>query len=87
MSWLGKFLGEEWREYNAWELHLAADQWTGTLIFLAVLTVGSLWFFWTSLSRIRSAWRKAILYALRVVVLALVLFVILQPQLEFKKIR
>lgn len=87
MNWLASLWGEEWSEYNAWELHWASDVWGGTFAFLGVLIVLSLWFFWTSLSRVRSPWKKIFLYALRVVVLLLVAMVVLQPQVEFKKIQ
>lgn len=87
MNWLATRFGEEWGEYNAWELHWSSDIWGGTFVFLAVLIALSLWFFWTSLSRIRNPWKKIALYSLRVLTLAVVATVILQPQLEFKKIQ
>ena len=86
MNWLASVWGEEWAEYNAWELHWTSDVFWGTFVFLGVLMVLSLWFFWTSLSRVRSPWKKTILYTLRVFVLLLVAVVVLQPQVEFKKI-
>ncbi|MDH5789490.1 MAG: glutamine amidotransferase [Nitrospinota bacterium] len=87
MNWLASLLGEEWSEYNAWELHWTSDVWGGTFVFLGVLIVLSLWFFWTSLARVRSPWKKIFLYTLRVIVLLLVALVVLQPRLEFKKIQ
>jgi len=87
MNWLAALWGEEWSEYNAWELHWTSDVWGGTFAFLGVLIVLSLWFFWTSLARVRSPWKKTFLYTLRVVVLLLVAMVVLQPRLEFKKIQ
>ena len=87
MNRLATLWGEEWGEYNAWELHWTSDVWGGTFVFLGVLIVLSLWFFWASLSRIRSPWKKVFLYTLRVFVLLLVAIVVLQPQLEFKKIQ
>jgi uncharacterized membrane protein len=87
VNWLATLGGEEWGEYNAWELHWTSDVWGGTFVFLGVLIVLSLWFFWASLSRVRSPWKKAFLYTLRVIVLLLVAMVVLQPQLEFKKIQ
>jgi uncharacterized membrane protein len=87
VNWLATLWGEEWSEYNAWELHWAPEAWGGTFAFLAVLIVLSLWFFWTSLSRVRSPWKKLFLYALRVITLFLVALTVLQPQLEFKKIQ
>ena len=87
MNWLATLWGEEWEEYNAWELHWASDVFWGTHVFLGALIVLSLWFFWSSLSRVRSLWKKTFLYALRVFVLLVVAIVILQPQLEFKKIQ
>jgi hypothetical protein len=83
VNWLATLWGEEWSEYNAWELHWTSDLWGGAFVFLGVLIVLSLWFFWSSLSRVRSPWKKVFLYALRVFVLLLVAMVILQPQLEF----
>jgi uncharacterized membrane protein len=87
VNWLATLWGEEWNEYNAWELHWTSDVWGWTSAFLGVLIVLSLWFFWASLARVRSPWKKAFLYALRVAVLLLVAVVVLQPQLEFKKIQ
>jgi len=87
VNWLATLWGEEWSEYNAWELHWTSDVWGGTFAFLGVLIVLSLWFFWTSLSRVRSLWKKAFLYVLRVIVLLVVAMVVLQPRLEFKKIQ
>ena len=87
MNWLASLWGEEWSEYNAWELHWTSDVWGGTFVFLGVLIVLSLWFFWTSLARVRSPWKKIFLYTLRVIVLLLVALVVLQPRLEFKKIQ
>jgi hypothetical protein len=87
VNWLTSLWGEEWSEYNAWELHWTSDVWGGTFVFLGVLIVLSLWFFWTSLARVRSPWKKIFLYTLRVIVLLLVALVVLQPRLEFKKIQ
>jgi len=87
VNWLASLWGEEWSEYNAWELHWTSDVWGGTFVFLGVLIVLSLWFFWTSLARVRSPWKKIFLYTLRVIVLLLVALVVLQPRLEFKKIQ
>jgi len=74
-------------EFNAWELHWAADNAVWPLLILGVVIPLTLWFFWTSLSRIVSPGRRYFLYSLRVITLVLLLLVVLQPQLELKHIQ
>ncbi|MGP0629183.1 glutamine amidotransferase [Nitrospina sp. 32_T5] len=87
MNFLGKLFGQNWEEYNAWELHWALGENRWALMALAVLAPLMLWFFWTSLRKLRSLPRKTVLYTLRVLTLALLLLLILQPRLELKNIQ
>mgnify|MGYP005628048801 FL=1 len=72
-------------QFNDASLSLAAKDLSSrwVLIFFAVFM--ALWFFWTSLSRINSPLRKAFIISLRMITFSLVVFIILQPELEFKK--
>ncbi|MCF8720135.1 glutamine amidotransferase [Nitrospina gracilis] len=87
MNFLGTLFGQNWEEYNAWELHWALGENRWILMALVVLAPLMLWFFWTSLRKVRSLPRKTVLYALRVAALALLLLLILQPRLELKNIQ
>lgn len=87
MNFIGKLFGQNWEEYNAWELHWALEGSRWILIALGVLAPLMLWFFWTSLRKVRNLPRKLFLYFLRVAVLALLALVILQPRLELKNIQ
>ena len=86
MMGFGEFLGIDPNQYNAWEVHWASHQ-TWMLGFLVLLMPVMLWFFWTSLQRIRSPVKKLFLFGLRLLILGLVLLVFLQPKIEFKKTR
>jgi uncharacterized membrane protein len=72
-------------EYNEWGIRWGIEDMGLTLAVLGVLLPLSLWFFWTSLSRINSPIRKATLFALRVAAFILLTLVLLQPELEFRK--
>lgn len=86
MMGFGKLLGIDPHQYNAWEVHWAShDPWA--LGFLVLLTPVMLWFFWSSLKRVRSPAKKIFLFGLRLCILALVFLVFFQPQIEFKKIQ
>ena len=58
-----------------------AQIWTMALVFIPL----ALWFFWTSLKRIQSKFRKTFLMSLRALTFIVLLFILLKPELEFKK--
>ena len=80
-AWLGL------DEFNAWELHWGAEDFGWALGVLALLIPVTLWFFWSSLSRVRSPLRRGLLFSLRCVTLVLLLLLVLQPRLELKQIQ
>ncbi len=69
--------------YNQWEVHWGPDQAMWILIVLGLVVPVALWFFWTSLRRIRSLFKRCFLFALRVTAFALLILLLLQPQLQF----
>jgi hypothetical protein len=72
-------------EYNEWGIRWGIEDIGLILAVLGILLPLSLWFFWTSLSRIHSPARKAMLFALRALAFVLLILVLLQPELEFRK--
>ncbi len=87
MNFLGKLFGFDGKQFNAWEIHWALQNNVLVQVVLALMLSLTLWFFWTSLSRIRTLWKRVFLFFLRVVILSIVLLLIFQPQLELKKIQ
>ncbi len=87
MNFLGKLFGFDSEQFNAWEIHWALQNNVLIQFVLAIMLLLTLWFFWTSLSRIRAFGKRILLFFLRVVVLGIVLLLIFQPQLELKKIQ
>ncbi len=85
MSWLAKLLGINPEEYNQWQLHWSPEDPIASLSLLGILIPVALWFFWTSLNRVSSQARKLLLFALRLSAFALLLVIILKPELEFRK--
>lgn len=84
MSFLSEIFA--WKDYNHWEIHWGYDDGGGWLAALGILVPVTLWFFWTSLSRISSRLKKSFLFLLRVAAFVLLLLVLLQPNLEFNKV-
>ena len=54
------------------------------ILLLFVITL-ALWFFWTSLKRIHSPFRKVLLISLRAFTFFLLILILIQPELEFRK--
>jgi uncharacterized membrane protein len=79
MNW--QLLGFE--EYNQWQLHWLLDDLV--LAVLGILIPIALWFFWTSLNRVKQWTRKLLLFALRLGAFTVLLLIILKPELEFRK--
>ena len=70
-------------EFNKVTLNFASKDLSLVWVFLLVLL--ALYFFWTSLERIKSPLKKIFFISLRLLVFLLLLFVLLEPELEFKK--
>ncbi len=85
MNFLIEFLGLDLSEYNEWEIQWAPENAELILSILAVLVPLALWFFWTSLDRIKSRFKKVFLFGLRVAAFLLIGFLLLKPELEFRK--
>ena len=85
MNLLMEIFGLDPSEYNQWEFQWAFEE-AGVFFPLMVFLVPlALWFFWTSLSRIKSPVTKSFLFILRAAAFALIIFLLLKPELEFKK--
>jgi uncharacterized membrane protein len=85
MNWLAKLLGADLEEYNQWQLHWLPEDPALVLTVLSIVIPLALWFFWTSLNRV-SAWtRKLLLFTLRLGAFAVLLLIVLKPELEFRK--
>jgi uncharacterized membrane protein len=80
-----KWLGLNPDEYNQWEIRWAAAGPGLEAAVLVLLVPLALWFFWTSLARIRSPWRKVFLLLLRVLAFSALLLVLFRPELELRK--
>ena len=85
MNRLAKLLGVNPEEYNQWQLHWSLADPLMPLLVLGIIISVAMWFFWTSLSRVGSLMRKLLLFALRLSVFALLLLIVLKPELEFRK--
>jgi len=82
---LVKLLGLNPEEYNQWEIRWAQEELEAIAAALALVVPLALWFFWTSLSRVKSGPKKAILFSLRLMVFLLLLLLLLQPELALQK--
>jgi len=85
VNFLIKWLGLNPEEYNQWELRwteagLGPETWA-----LAFLIPLALWFFWTSLARVRNPWKKAFLLTLRGLAFLALLVLLFRPELEVRK--
>ncbi len=85
MSVLVEWFGLDPAEFNEVGLRWAMQDLTLVWIVVLVLVPLALWFFWTSLQRIQSPARKIFLIALRTFTFAVLVFLLLKPELEFKK--
>ncbi|MBT3923600.1 MAG: hypothetical protein HOF21_13605 [Nitrospina sp.] len=83
MNPLAKLLGVN--EFNQWQIHWLPDNPVLVLSALGFLIPLALWFFWTSLNRVNSRNRKLLLFSLRLGTFALLLLILLKPELEFRK--
>lgn len=84
MKVLIEWLGANSNQFNEIALNLTAKDLTSTWLLFSVLITLALWFFWTSLNRIHSAFHKILLISLRALIFLFLLFVLLKPELEFK---
>ena len=87
MSVLVEWFGLDPAEFNEVGLRWAMQDLTPVWILVLILVPLALWFFWTSLQRIQSPARKIFLIALRTLTFTILVFLLLQPELEFKKSR
>ena len=71
--------------FNEAGLNFALTELLHVWILLLFVTTLALWFFWTSLKRIHSPFRKALLISLRTFTFFLFILILLQPELEFRK--
>jgi uncharacterized membrane protein len=82
---LVELFGLDPEQFNEVSLTLATKDLTSGLVFLLFVFPLALWFFWTSLKRIHLPLRKTFIITLRVFALLVLVFIFLQPELEFKK--
>ncbi len=85
MNILIEWFGLDPEQYNEVAMNLAAKDLSPVWIIVLVLAPLALWFFWTSLKRIQSPARKIFLIALRALTFVVLVFMLLKPELEFKK--
>ncbi|HIL27268.1 MAG TPA: hypothetical protein EYG21_07795, partial [Nitrospinaceae bacterium] len=72
-------------KFNEAGLNFALTELFYVWILLLFVSPLALWFFWTSLKRIHSPFRKALLISLRAFTFFLLILILLQPELEFRK--
>ena len=85
MKVLIEFFGLDPGQFNEVGLSLATTDLSYAWILTLFVVPPALWFFWVSLKRIHSPFRKALLISLRALTFFLLVFILLQPELEFKK--
>ena len=85
MKILIEWFGLDPDQFNEVTLSLSAKDFSPAWILVLILAPLALWFFWTSLKRMHSPFRKAFLISLRVLTFFLLVFILLKPELEFKK--
>ncbi|MEE1550454.1 MAG: hypothetical protein V1244_02385, partial [Nitrospinaceae bacterium] len=85
MNILIEWFGLDPEQYNEVAMNLAAKDLSPVWIIVLVLAPLALWFFWTSLKRIQSPARKIFLIALRALTFVVLVFMLLKPELEFRK--
>jgi len=87
MSDLIKWFSLDPNQFNEVTLNLAAKDISLIWILALVFVLLALWFCWTSLNQIGSQLLKTFLISLRLLVFLLLVFLVLKPELEFKKSR
>jgi len=85
MNWLAKLLGVDPDVYNQWQIHWSPENPVLIFVLLGIGVPIALWFFWTSLNRISSSYRKLLLFGLRLAAFMILLLILLKPELEFRK--
>jgi uncharacterized membrane protein len=85
MNGLAKIFGFDPKDYDQWQVNWAPEDPLLIAISLGLMMPLALWFFWTSLRRVGSKPQKVFLFLLRVAAFALLLIILLRPELEFKK--
>ncbi len=69
--------------YNQWEILWGPEQPVWIFVLLGLFVPAALWFFWTSLARIRSWPKRGFLFGLRLLAFTLLILLLLQPKLQF----
>lgn len=87
MKFIFELLGLSFEEFTDWEIRWGPDEVGWILAVVIFLVPAALVFFWTSLARIRSRYKKAFLFSLRVLTFILLMLVLFRPELEFNKSR
>jgi len=85
VNFLAHLPGLPFDEFNTWDIRWGTGEIEWILAFAVFVVPAALWFFWTSLRRIRSPFKKALLYSLRVISFLLLLLILFKPELEFSK--
>ena len=85
MNGLAKIFGFDPKDYDQWQVNWTPEDPWLIAISLGLMMPLALWFFWTSLRRVGSKPKKVFLFLLRVAAFALLLIILLRPELEFKK--
>ncbi len=85
MNGLAKIFGFDSKDYDQWQVNWAPEDPWLIAISLGLMMPLALWFFWTSLRRVGSNPQKVFLFLLRVAAFALLVIILLRPELEFKK--
>ena len=85
MNTLIEWFGLDSGQFNEVTLNFVTKDMSLVWILALVLVPLALWFFWTSLKRIQSPRRKIFLISLRLLTFLLLVFILLKPELEFKK--
>ncbi len=68
MKTLIEWFGIDSNQFNEVVLNLTAKDLTSTWLLFSILITLALWFFWTSLNRIHSAFHKVLLIGLRALI-------------------
>jgi uncharacterized membrane protein len=80
-----ELFGLDPEQFNEVSLILVTKDLSVAWVFLLLVFPLALWFFWASLKRIHLPLRKIFIITLRTLVFFIVVFIFLQPELEFKK--